>query len=119
MGGDITQGVGPSRPMLVAVDTNPLRLDRIEGELTRCFGSDFRIRGELNAAAALDVLDTARDIGQRVAVVLVDLAVPAEDRAKLFDRARAEHPDARRAMLVEWGAWADRDAASAILQAMT
>lgn len=119
MGGNITRGVGPSRPMLVAVDTNPLRLDRIEGELTRCFGSDFRIRGELSAAAALDVLDTARDIGQRVAVVLVDLAVREEDRAKLFDHARADHPDARRAMLVEWGAWADRDAASAILQAMT
>lgn len=104
--------------MLLAVDVDPTQLDRIEGALQRSFGSDFRVRGELTADDALRLLDTAHHLGQRVAVVLVDHALPEEQRAELFGRARTLHPDARRALLIEWGAWANRGTASAILAAM-
>ena len=93
-------------------------LNRIEGELQRSFGSDFRVRGELNAADAIRVLERAHDTDERVAVVLVDHAIPDDVRSQLLGRVRALHPDARRALLIEWGAWADRNAANAILQAM-
>jgi thioredoxin reductase (NADPH) len=110
--------IGQARPLLLAVDVDPTQLDRIEGALQRSFGSDFRVRGELTADDALGLLDIVHDLGQRVAVVLVDYALPEEQRVELFDRARTLHPDARRALLIEWGAWADRGTASAILAAM-
>ncbi len=109
---------GSTRPLLVAVNAGATQLDWIEGELQRSFGSDFRVRGELTAADGLRLLDTAHELGQRVAVVLVDHELPEEQRAELFGRARALHPDARRALLIEWGAWADRGTARTILAAM-
>jgi thioredoxin reductase (NADPH) len=106
------------RPLLLAVDCDPTSLDRIEGELQRSFGSGFRIRGELTADAMLGSLDEAHRDGQRVAVVLVDLGLPEDQRTEILDLARRLHPNARRALLVDWGAWADRAAADAILRAM-
>ena len=41
------------RPLLLAVDADPEALSRIEAHLQRRFGADFRVRGELTAAAAL------------------------------------------------------------------
>jgi thioredoxin reductase (NADPH) len=64
------------------------------------------------------VLEECVELGQRVAVVLADYALPADERSELLGRVRSMHPDARRAMLVDWGSWADRDTAAAILQAM-
>ncbi|GAB2641473.1 NAD(P)/FAD-dependent oxidoreductase [Kribbella swartbergensis] len=107
-----------ARPLLLVVDADPVRLERCETELERAFGVDFRVRGELTAAAASDCLRRAHELEQRVAVVLVDHALPDDDRADVFDVARTAHPDARRALLIEWGSWADRSTASAILSAM-
>ncbi|HWD83588.1 MAG TPA: FAD-dependent oxidoreductase [Kribbella sp.] len=107
-----------ARPVLLVVDADPERLERCETELDRGFGADFRVRGELTAAAALDCLRRAHEWGQRVAVVLVDHALPDDERAGVLAASRTMHPDARRALLIEWGAWADRTTASAILSAM-
>ena len=57
-------------------------------------------------------------MGATLAVVLVDASFPEEERVEVLSLARRLHPDARRALLVDWGAWADRDAASAILQSI-
>ncbi len=106
------------RPLLLAVDVRPETLDRIEGELQRGFGSGYRVRGEISAEDALRTLDLAHEQGQRVAVVLVDHALPDDSRRQVLARTRSLHPDARRALLIEWGAWADRAIAATILQAM-
>jgi thioredoxin reductase (NADPH) len=103
---------------LLVVDADPVRLERSETELERGFGVDFRVRGELTVAAASECLRRAHEWEQRVAVVLVDHAIADADRAAIFDLARTLHPDARRALLIEWGSWADRSTASAILSAM-
>jgi len=120
MGGD--PGEGPrlrtARPVLLVVDADPERLERCETELDRGFGADFRVRGEVTAAAALDCLRRARDWEQRVAVVMVDHSLPDDERAEILAASRTLHPDARRALLIEWGAWAERTTASAILSAM-
>jgi thioredoxin reductase (NADPH) len=107
-----------ARPLLLVVDVDPERLDRLESELERSFGVDFRVRGELTAPDALRGLELAHDLEQRVAVVLVDHELPAAERSAVLHQARALHPDARRAMLIPWGAWAERDTAAAILSAM-
>ena len=110
--------VPPGRPLLLAVVADPEQLDRVEAELQRSFGGDFRVRGELSVADARRLLEGAHEREDLVAVVLVDDKFPDEDRAGLFDLARRLHPDARRALLVDWGAWANRGSAQAILHAM-
>jgi thioredoxin reductase (NADPH) len=104
--------------VLLVVDADPVLLDRVERELQRGFGTDFRVRGETDADAAVAVLESTARSGGQVALVLVDQALRGSDRAAVLDAARMRHPDARRALLVPWGAWADRDAASTILSAM-
>ena len=44
------------RPLLLAVDTDARQLGRIEGELQRAFGADFRVRGELLPEDAIKTL---------------------------------------------------------------
>jgi thioredoxin reductase (NADPH) len=106
------------RPLLLAVDANPRQLGRIEGELQRSFGSDFRVRGEIVPEDALRTLQAAHDRQERVAVVLVDDSFADEARAEIFATARTLHPDARRALLVPWGAWAHPESAQRILKSM-
>jgi thioredoxin reductase (NADPH) len=108
----------PGRPLLLAVDADAAQLDRVEAELQRSFGGDFRVRGELSVAAAEETLRGAHLRGDPVAVVLVDDAFGDDERSGLFELVRRLHPDARRALLVPWGAWADRDRAAKILHAM-
>jgi thioredoxin reductase (NADPH) len=105
--------------LLLTVEADPAQLDRTEVELQRSFGSDFRVRGELTAQDGLRALESSHEWGQRVAVVLVDEALPEAERSELLSRARTLHPDARRALLIAWGAWANRDTATTILTAMT
>ena len=106
------------RPLLLAVDADAPQLHRIEGELQRAFGSDFRVRGELGCEDALKTLRGAHERDERVAVVLLDDSFSDEQRAEVFGTARALHADARRALLVAWGAWADQTTARRILQGM-
>ena len=106
------------RPLLLAVDVDPAKLDRIEAELQRSFGTDFRVRGELGTADAVRLLDTAHAAGQQVALVLVDHLLPEQERARVLTSARRMHPTAGRALLIEWGAWARRNVADAILASM-
>jgi thioredoxin reductase (NADPH) len=107
-----------TRPLLLAVDPDPEYLSRIETELSRRFGSDFRVRGELDSAAALAQLEQAAERGDPVALVLADPWLPELNGAELLGKVRTMHPDAGRVLLVPWGAWADRRTADAILKAM-
>ncbi|HEX8971296.1 FAD-dependent oxidoreductase [Oryzihumus sp.] len=107
-----------TRPLILAVDADPASLSRIETALQRRFGADFRVRGELSSADALRLLEGALDRGEPVAVVLADQWLPGLSGAELLARLRVLHPDARRALLVEWGAWAHRPTAEAILRSM-
>jgi thioredoxin reductase (NADPH) len=106
------------RPLLLAVDADGRQLGRIEAELQRAFGSDFRVRGELFPEDALTTLERARDRHERVAVVLVDDSFPDEARATIFETTRSLHPNARRALLVPWGAWAHPESAHKILRSI-
>ena len=106
------------RPLLLAVEADARLLGRIEGELQRAFGADFRVRGELLPEDALRALHGAKDRRERAAVVLVDESFPDDARAKIFETARTLHPNAKRALLVAWGAWAHPESAQKILRSM-
>jgi len=118
MSREIQGGSGRLRPLLLAVVRDPGELDRVEDELQQAFGSEFRIRGEHTGPDAARLLEQARDQNQSVAVALVDYALAAEQRTEVLTLLRRVHPDARRALLVDWGSWADRDTASEVLRAM-
>jgi thioredoxin reductase (NADPH) len=106
------------RPLLLAVEADARQLARIEGELQRAFGADFRVRGELLPEDALRTLQGAKGRNERAAVVLVDESFPDDARAKIFETARSLHPNAKRALLVAWGAWAHPESAQKILRSM-
>ena len=106
------------RPLLLAVEADAQQLGRIEGELQRAFGADFRVRGELLPEDALRTLHGAKDRHERAAVVLVDESFSDDARAKIFETARSLHPNAKRALLVTWGAWAHPESAQKILRSM-
>ena len=108
-----------TRPLLLVVDADLDGLARTEGELARRFGVDFRVRGESDSAAALQLLELAAERGDPVALVLADPWLPGLGGSELLRSVRTLHPDAGRALLVPWGAWADQRTAHAILRGMS
>jgi thioredoxin reductase (NADPH) len=109
---------GSNRALLLAVDADFPQLGRIEAELLRAFGADYRVRGELSPEDALRTLQEADRRHERVAVVLVDEKFSDDARSEIFATARTLHPNARRALLVAWGAWAHPESAQKILRSM-
>jgi thioredoxin reductase (NADPH) len=103
--------------MLVVEDEGEPRA-LIRDELERRYGSDYRVRCEGSALAALARLERWRDSGQRVALVLADQWMPDLTGEEFLARAKALFPDAKRALLIDFGAWGDRETADAMLRAM-
>jgi thioredoxin reductase (NADPH) len=114
----IAEDWGSNRALLLAVDADFRQLGRIEAELFRAFGADYRVRGELSAEDALRTMQDADRRNERVAVVLVDEKFSDDARSEIFATARSLHPNARRALLVAWGAWAYPETAQTILRSM-
>jgi thioredoxin reductase (NADPH) len=105
-------------PVLVAVDDDASALARIEHELQRRYGSDYRVICDGSAPRVLERLQEMRDEGDAVAVVLAEQWMPEMTGTELLTRVRTLHPDAKRALLIEFGAWGDRPTADAVLRAM-
>jgi thioredoxin reductase (NADPH) len=110
----------PDKPVILAVDDDPLALDRIVDELRRRYGRDYDVRGEGSADAALERIESCSASGQPLALVLADqwLREPYVTGETLLGRTRERHPLAKRALLVDWGAWGDEATEQAILRAM-
>jgi thioredoxin reductase (NADPH) len=107
-----------SPPVIFVVDGDQQALDKIERELQRRYAEDYRIVGRRSTTAALAALKMMRDAGERVALVLAEQWMEDLPGSRFLERTRQHHPDAKRAMLVRWGAWSDRPTADAILHAM-
>lgn len=108
----------PQAPVLLAVDDDPEQLKHTRDELSRRYGADYRVICERSADAAIECLESLRDAGEPVALVLADQWMAEQTGSAFLDRVHALHPGAKRAILIEWGDWADRRTADAILQAM-
>jgi thioredoxin reductase (NADPH) len=110
----------PGKPVILAVDDDPLALDRVVDELGRRYGRDYDVVGELSADAALTRIDALATSHQALALVLADqwLREPHLTGESVLGRTRELHPGAKRALLVDWGAWGDDPTEQAILRAM-
>ncbi len=105
-------------PVIVAVDDDHDALRRVDDELNRRYGDDYRIVCTRSAEAAVEELENLADAGREVAVVLADHWLGGATGSDLLARARALHPRAKLALLIDWGAWGHRPTADAILEAM-
>jgi thioredoxin reductase (NADPH) len=103
--------------MLVVEDESDVRA-RIREELERRYGSDYRVTCEGSALEALAKLERWRAKGHPVALVMADQWMPDLTGEELLARVKPLFPDAKRALLVNFGAWGDRETADAMLRAM-
>ncbi len=102
-----------SRPVIMAVDDEPVELAALLDALARRFGADYRVVSHLSAEAALEDLARMKEEGEPVALVIADQWMPEMTGLDLLVRAAAIHRTAQRALMVAWG---DQKAAPTILQ---
>jgi len=107
-----------SRPSLVVVDANAPELARIVAELDRRCGIDYAIVSERSGSEALARLEAMAAADEAVAIVMADQWLPDLTGDVFLARVRDLHPLAKRALLVSWGAWADRPTAAGIHRAV-
>jgi thioredoxin reductase (NADPH) len=103
----------PTRPAIVAVDDDATALAALTEALTRRYSADYRVVSCGSSRAAIDELARIQAAGESVALVIADQWMPEIKGIELLGRAHQMHPNALRALLVEWG---DRSAAQTILQ---
>ena len=101
-----------TRPVILAVDDDPLALAALLDALARRFGGDYRVVSQLSPEAALAELQRLRDGGEAVALVIADQWMPGMTGLELLAHAKEIHPKAQRALMVSWG---DREAGPKIL----
>jgi thioredoxin reductase (NADPH) len=106
------------RPLILAVDGDPDALERITGELQR-YERDYLVVCVPSARAALAQLETLREEGRRVAIVLAARGCGDLTGEELLEQVTRLYPHAKRGLLIPWGGWADDETAEAIRKAMT
>jgi thioredoxin reductase (NADPH) len=107
------------RPVLLAVDDDTDALAKIEHELCSRYGSGYRVVCEASAAEGMLALEQCKANGEHVALVLADQWMPEMTGAEFLARVRHVFPTTKRALLIHWGAWGDKQTAEAVLGSMT
>jgi thioredoxin reductase (NADPH) len=102
--------------MLVAVDSGTVSFRRIEYELKKRYGEDYRVVAVPSSKWGLKRLGEFKAAGEEVALVLADQWMPDMRGTEFLARARHLFPAAKRALLVEWG---DETAQGPVLRSMT
>jgi thioredoxin reductase (NADPH) len=108
-----------SLPVLLAVDDDQVALHEVETQLTQRYAHEYRVECVGDAEEALRTLTDLASAGEDVALVLVGKEISDATGGQLLERLRQLHPEAKRALLVASGAWADPPSAEAILDAMS
>src|SRR5215210_2288876 len=106
------------QPALLLVDDDTEVLAAARRELRRWYGDHYRVLCRRSAQDALAALREMRREGQPVAVVLSDVWMEEMSGSEFLARVRRIHPHARRALMIDWGAWGHRRTADALVQAM-
>ena len=75
---------------------------RVEAELRKRYGADYRVVVTASAQEALEVLGQLRVGRSQVSLVLADQWLPDAIGTELLARVRQLHPAARRALLTTW-----------------
>jgi thioredoxin reductase (NADPH) len=108
---------GERKPLILAVDAEADSRTRITSELQR-YARDYTVVCGGSSGDALASLESAREEGSPVALVLAAQHLPELTGSELLARVHAIHPHAKRALLIPWGGWGDEETAEAIRVAM-
>ena len=106
------------RPVIFVVEDDPASLERLAHELTRRYAQDYEVACERSPRQALERLAALRERGGDCALVLAAQWTAGMTGDELLCATRAIYPHAKRALLIDFGAWGDRPTAEAILRAM-
>jgi thioredoxin reductase (NADPH) len=92
-----------NKPVLLIVEDNPEDLERIERELRKRYGEDYRVVCESSTGAGMRRLRECEVASEDVALILADQWVPQMTGAEFLTRTRQVYPTAKRALLVSQG----------------
>ncbi len=94
---------GMPRPVLLAVDGDPVSRKAVEEELRKRYGADYQVLCAGSGAAGLQALEQVGARGGQAALVLADLRLPDMSGIELMSRVHGLDPAAKRALLTGWG----------------
>ena len=108
-----------STPIMVVSSLPDERRAAVAAQLEERYAATYEVVPVATSSQAADALRTAANDGRQVAILLADDPGRAGRRAARSSRSPHElFPDVRRGLLVEWGAWGDRDTADLVLTLM-
>jgi thioredoxin reductase (NADPH) len=107
-----------SRPVILAVDSDLSSLGHVSAELERRYDRDYQVRYCGSPMEALQQLEAMGSAGDRVALVLAAQWMPELTGVDLLGRVGELHPQAKRALMIDWGEWGDEPTAEAIRDGM-
>jgi thioredoxin reductase (NADPH) len=105
-------------PILLAVDADLAALAATERELTDRYGSSYRIVCVGTVAEADAELGRAADAGEDVALMLAGDSLDGTPGREILGRVRKLHPQAQRALLIDYAGWGTRPVGREIFEAM-
>ena len=107
-----------SRPVLVVSSSSDERRAAVAAQLEERYAATYEVVAVATSSQAADALRRAASDGRQVAILLADDPRVLADGRTVFQVAARMFPDVRRGLLVEWGAWGDRDTADQVLTLM-
>lgn len=103
-------------PTIVAVDDNPEALNAVERELGDRYGRHYSVVCLRSPADARTRLEEFAASGVDVALVLAAQWLSGTTGSQVLDEVRRTHPQARRALLIDWGDWGQNPTGEAIFE---
>jgi thioredoxin reductase (NADPH) len=100
--------------VIFAVGSDPSTVAYVSTALERRYDRDYRVEFDLSATDAVTRLESMQKQGEQVALVLAEQWMSELTGVELLARVGELHPNAGRALLIEWGAWGDQPTAAAI-----
>ncbi len=105
-------------PMMVVCSRSDERRAAVAGQLEERYSATYEVVSVATSGEGADALVAASRDDRQVAILLADDPGQLVDGHTVFQVAARLFPDARRGLLVEWGAWGDRDTADLVLTLM-
>ena len=105
-------------PMMVVCSRVDERRAAVAAQLEERYSATYEVVPVATSSEGADALVAASRDDRQVAILLADDPGELDDGHTVFQVAARLFPDARRGLLVEWGAWGDRDTADRVLTLM-